>query len=273
MDKFLYRTKPGGARGASNSNIGEKRQAFRFNPFAPPIGAKTDKDRRREVAQSKARADKLLAPVRAAAVGTNKAVTHVSLNAPGPSSAPLQKPLRNHILHTLTSEKNPITHSSAYERCEPTSSVATGHQRAEGRRSQDYFKSRNSKLRDQAKERGQENQVFASCVVYINGYMKGTTDLEVKRVVGLGGGRLRYVAGGDTTHVITSMPLSGSKTHKHLNTNGRKVHIVTPDWIMDSVRLEKRQPEWKYNIVENKVQGSLGFGNAKENLAVDLTEE
>jgi hypothetical protein len=81
------------------------------------------------------------------------------------------------------------------------------------------------------------------------------------------------MAGGDTTHVITSMPLSGSKTHKHLYTNGRKVHVVTPDWITDSVRLGKRQPEWKYNIVENKVQASLGFGSAKENVAIDLTNE
>ncbi|KZP00016.1 hypothetical protein CALVIDRAFT_552878 [Calocera viscosa TUFC12733] len=273
MDKYLFRTKPGGARGAFNSNVGEKRQALRFNPFAPPIGAKTDKERRREAAQGKARADKLLAPVRTAAVLPSNSSASVSLNAPGPSSAPLQKPLRNHILNSLTSEKNPITHSSAYERSEPTSSVATGHQRAEGRRSQMYFKSRNTKLRDQAKERGQENDVFRGCVVYVNGYMKGTTDLEVKRIVGLGGGRARYVAGGDTTHIVTSMPLSGSKTEKHLNSNGRKVHIVTPEWILDSVRLSKRQPEWKYNIVESKVQGSLRLGSAKENVAIDLAEE
>ncbi|KZT53289.1 hypothetical protein CALCODRAFT_440282 [Calocera cornea HHB12733] len=216
---------------------------------------------------------RLLAPVRAAAANPSSASTTVSLDLPGTLSAPLQKPLRDHILNSLTSEKNPITHSSAYQRCEPTSSVATGHQRAEGRRSQLYFKSRNSKLRDQAQERGKENDVFKGCVVYVNGFMKGTTDLEVKRIVGIGGGRCRYVAGGDTTHIITSMPLSASKTQKHLDSNGRKVHIVTPEWIMDSVRLEKRQPEWKYNIVESKVQGSLRLGSAKENMAIDLTEE
>ncbi|EJU06428.1 hypothetical protein DACRYDRAFT_19592 [Dacryopinax primogenitus] len=271
MDKYLYRTKPGGARGAFNSNIGEKRQALRFNPFAPPIGAKTDKERRREAAQGKARADKLLAPVRATVESRSKPDKHAIIDV-GPPPGPLQKALRNQILNSLSSESNPITHSTAYERCEPTSSAATGHQRSDGRRSQLYFKSRNIKLREQAKERGHENEVFHGCVVYINGYMNGTTDLEVKRIVGLGGGRVRYMAGGGTTHIITSMPLSASKTHTHLNTNERKVHVVTPEWILDSVKMKKRQPEWKYKIVESKVQGSLGFG-VKDNTVIDLTEE
>ena len=55
----------------------------------------------------------------------------------------------------------------------------------------------------------------------------------------------------DCTHILTSQQLSGSKTHRILTTKMRtKVHVVKPEWVLDSVRAGKRKLEQEYSIIK-----------------------
>lgn len=74
------------------------------------------------------------------------------------------------------------------------SSAATGHQRSERRVNQkNYWESRNEKLAQQRPEKpsGSEANVLRNVRVYINGYLDGTTDIEMKRIVTLAGGQIQ----------------------------------------------------------------------------------
>ena len=114
--------------------------------------------------------------------------------------------------------------------------------------------------------------------VYINGYLCDTTDIEMKRTVTLAGGQVLFVLISPTypsviqphlhlipsqtpsnaTHILTSQGLNGSKTHKHLTKNSRnKVHIVKPEWVVDSINVGKRLPERHYTVVINHTMNSI----------------
>jgi hypothetical protein len=71
-------------------------------------------------------------------------------------------------------------------------SLATGHQKPEGsshRRA--YAKERNAKLKDQRDET--ITSVLSNTRIYINGYLRGTTDIEMKRVITEAGGQILFV--------------------------------------------------------------------------------
>lgn len=121
--------------------------------------------------------------------------------------------LTKHLLQTLPDESNPITHSDIYHRTgqyaiqfchlgygrgpyfflDHVVSAATGHQRSDGRGqvNKDYMASRSTKLRNQLPERreGPEGRILQGIRAYINGYLEGTTDIEMKRIVTLAGGQ------------------------------------------------------------------------------------
>lgn len=63
-----------------------------------------------------------------------------------------------------------------------------GHERSERRgRRPEYLEERKIKLDKQTSERGQDSRVLDGTKVYINGYLNGTTDIEMKRILSLGG--------------------------------------------------------------------------------------
>lgn len=157
------------------------------------------------------------------------------------------KTLTKHLLQTLTDDSNPITHSDIGLRSDHVVSLATGHQKPEGsshRRA--YAKERNAKLKDQRDET--ITSVLSNTRIYINGYLRGTTDIEMKRVITEAGGQILQSAS-NATHIVSSQPLNGTKTQNLLKSSGRtKRYVVKPEWVMDSISAGRRLQEERYKL-------------------------
>ncbi|KAF8842685.1 hypothetical protein BDN67DRAFT_925686 [Paxillus ammoniavirescens] len=232
MDKYLAVRKPI----ASTSRVEEVKSKPPRPTFAPyPPRNKVDEDRRRLA--------RLSAPL--------------YVDGKKPSSSAITK----HLLKTLSDESNPITHSNIYERSDTVVSAATGHQRGEGRtpvgdNRDTYLEDRKRKLALQRKEEPTLS-VLSNVRIYIGGYLSGTTDIEMKRIVALAGGTILLVPSA-ATHILTSQQLSGSKTHKILTTKSKNsVHVVTPEWVTDSIKAGKRLQESRYAVIKPSTTRNL----------------
>ncbi|KAG9015882.1 hypothetical protein FRB90_004303 [Tulasnella sp. 427] len=173
------------------------------------------------------------------------------------------------LLKTLKNVANPITHSNAEQRYDYVSSCCTGHERRDGSHPGNYHAVRSRKLLDQEKAKGggsgtESSSVMKGVRAYF-GFCNDNTDIELRRIITLAGGSSTY-AQTSATHIITSQWLSGSKTDKLLTTRSRKtIHVVSPEWLTDSIAKGKRQSEWRYSQVQNGLQRSVadGFFKAK----------
>ena len=73
-------------------------------------------------------------------------------------------------------------------------SLATGHQVGDyPRDTRKYLEVRREKLQDQARAAPKQNSVLSGTRIYINGYLRGTTDIEMKRIVTGAGGQMLLV--------------------------------------------------------------------------------
>jgi hypothetical protein len=71
-------------------------------------------------------------------------------------------------------------------------SLTTGHQRPDGRANrQTYVKIRSQKLKDQRDE--VVLGILNNTRIYINGYLRDTTDIEMKRIITEAGGHVVFV--------------------------------------------------------------------------------
>ncbi|RPD67300.1 hypothetical protein L226DRAFT_519191 [Lentinus tigrinus ALCF2SS1-7] len=247
MDKFVTVKKPSSLRATEKEDNNKDRQKFRYNPY----GVNKSKERKFEDWKDNKRTEKILAPLLKPKDGQTKA-----------SSSALTK----HLLNTLGDESNPITNSDIYHRSDHISSAATGHQRSEGRGpGQPYIKARYRKLANQLPE--SSTQVLQGVRIYINGYLETTTDIEMKRIVTLAGGQVMHTASG-ATHILTSQQLNGSKTQKLLTAKSKHiVHVVRPEWVMDSIDAGRRLSEREYSVVKDtsamKITDMFGAGSSK----------
>jgi len=168
-----------------------------------------------------------------------------------------QRTLTRHLLNTLADESNPITHSDARYTVDRIVSLTTGHQRSDGRgQRQGYMRMRNEKLKDQREEMALG--ALNNTRIYINGYLRDTTDIEMKRIITEAGGRALQSAS-NATHILTSQHLSGNKTHRLLATSrGRKPYVVRPEWVTDSIAAGRQLKEDQYSVhVTKKDEGRL----------------
>lgn len=151
-------------------------------------------------------------------------------------------------------------------------STSTGHQVSDGRKSRLYFEDRKQKLNAHQTHHTEASlsdmpQIFRNVRVYIDGFLDYTTDIEMKRIVRQSGGHIVYATtpyaipaltlifqsstASGCTHILTSQQLSGSKTHRILTTKMRtKVHVVKPEWVLDSVKAGKRKLEQEYSVIK-----------------------
>ncbi|KIJ56717.1 hypothetical protein M422DRAFT_197835 [Sphaerobolus stellatus SS14] len=242
MDKFVTITKPSVlADKQVKGKAGGSGKSFKYNPYPIP----KSKERQVEAWRDQRRTEKILKPLQE--------------NKKQQSPAGSSKDIKKHLLNTLKDASNPITHSSAYSRAGHVDSCVTGHQRSDGGRPPaPVMKSRVKKLEEQRKEKGCDpNGVLAGVKIYVGGYLAGTTDIEIKRIVTLAGGKIMHTAGG-ATHILTSRGLSAGKTHKFLhNSNRNKVHVVNPAWVTDSIEIGKRKNERDYSVIANYTQRTL----------------
>jgi hypothetical protein len=72
-------------------------------------------------------------------------------------------------------------------------SFATGHQVSDGRKQQgrEYGEQRKEKLKVQ--QNSASSGVLGGTRIYIDGYLEGTTDIEMKRIIAEAGGQVLYV--------------------------------------------------------------------------------
>ncbi|EKM80167.1 hypothetical protein AGABI1DRAFT_73092 [Agaricus bisporus var. burnettii JB137-S8] len=157
--------------------------------------------------------------------------------------------LNQSLLNSLSDGNNPITHSDAKDRADRVVSISTGHQVSEDRPNRIlYLQDRKKKLDIQRQSDSSSNGVLRSVRAYISGYLNGTTDVEMRRIIVEAGGQTVMMIT-QCTHIVTSQWLSGSKTHRILTAKMKSSpYIVRPEWILDSVTTGKRQPERKYSI-------------------------
>jgi len=170
-------------------------------------------------------------------------------NEPMLSSSALNK----FLLSTLAHPSNPITHSDIRQRSDRVFSTSTGHQVSDGRRGQRICFEDRKKLKHAYQGEDSFNdapKIFRNVRVYINGFLDNTTDIEMKRIITQYGGQTVSTTSG-CTHILTSQQLSGSKTHKILTTKTRiKVHVVKPEWVIDSVKAGRRKLEQDYSVIK-----------------------
>jgi hypothetical protein len=73
-------------------------------------------------------------------------------------------------------------------------SLTTGHQKPEGRNQRrEYVRNRNRKFKDQREE--VVLGTLKNTRIYINGYLRDTTDIEMKRIITEAGGQALFVGG------------------------------------------------------------------------------
>ncbi|KAJ7765019.1 hypothetical protein DFH07DRAFT_811153 [Mycena maculata] len=169
-----------------------------------------------------------------------------------PSAAAVNK----FLLSTLSNSSNPITHSDSADNAIYVFSTATGHQVSEGRTNRRLcLEDRARKIKAQTTgeaTREQPPKVLANVRCYINGFLAGTTDLEMKRLVISAGGVILPTAS-SATHILTSQHLSGSKTDHILKSKSRSrvPFVVKPEWVKDSIAAGKRRSEREYLVIKN----------------------
>ncbi|KAF8205084.1 hypothetical protein BJ912DRAFT_840983, partial [Pholiota molesta] len=171
------------------------------------------------------------------------------------------------LLNTLSDTSNPITHSDIYERTDHIVSFSTGHQISNGRhRDVKHADAQNRGAKLKAQEENIKSHAATSnsetlngTRIYIDGFLENTTDIEMKRLILEAGGEIVRSAP-HCTHILTSRGLSASKTHKILTRKTRtNVHVVRPEWVLDSIAVGKKRPERSYAIVKraNTLEGFL----------------
>jgi hypothetical protein len=92
----------------------------------------------------------------------------------------------------------------------------------------------------------QVSNIFKGVVAYIDGFSRNCTDVELKRLIRIHGGKVFwYISKTRVTHVICSS-LCESKIQNYLGSKVNHYKIVTDKWIIDSIKAKKRLSEAPY---------------------------
>lgn len=94
--------------------------------------------------------------------------------------------------YVIVDDDGDISHSNLLDR---VVSTASGHQVAEERMDRQlYLEDRKRKLADQREKCSDPRGLILRYTrIYIDGYLEGETDIEIKRMITLGGGHVMFV--------------------------------------------------------------------------------
>nr|XP_018263701.1 uncharacterized protein I303_03573 [Kwoniella dejecticola CBS 10117]OBR85859.1 hypothetical protein I303_03573 [Kwoniella dejecticola CBS 10117] len=169
------------------------------------------------------------------------------------------------MLSTRGKDLNPITNSDLYSRTDHFVSCSTGHQQSnrgggsEG--SMTYWQVRSAQVNDQA--RAKQTDILKGCLIYLNGSSgPKISNLQMQHLITTNGGRIAPLQSSSCTHIIANGGLSGSKTQKHIDGQGkrgasRRAKVVKVEWLLDSVKKGQRLSEAGYGMVEDPSQPNL----------------
>ncbi|WWC69341.1 uncharacterized protein I206_103279 [Kwoniella pini CBS 10737] len=169
------------------------------------------------------------------------------------------------MLSTRGKDLNPITNSDLYSRTDHFVSCSTGHQQSnrgggsEG--SMTYWQVRSAQVNDQA--RTKQTDILKGCLIYLNGSSgPKLSNLQMQHLISSNGGRIAPLPSSSCTHVIANGGLSGSKTQKHIDGQGkrgasRRPKVVKVEWLLDSIQKGQRLSEAGYGMVDDPSQPNL----------------
>ncbi|CAI5712234.1 unnamed protein product [Hyaloperonospora brassicae] len=106
-----------------------------------------------------------------------------------------------------------------------------------------------------------KSDIFKGCRVVFNGRTGNVSSYNLAKLVQEHGGN---VASALTTTRVTHMVgsnLNGSKADKVLK-NSSKFKFVTPEWIVQSVKFQKRQPEFAFLVYKDSRTLCAAFSRA-----------
>lgn len=114
--------------------------------------------------------------------------------------------------------------------------------------------------------------LFGGVAIYFTGHTDKVGAYQLKQHVQKNGGKVNYAFSvTHTTHIVCTN-LCASKLKSFSSTTRplkKKIHVVHPDWIIESIKLGVLQPESKYEIVVTRDTASIldfmpsaGDGNA-----------
>ncbi|WWC89887.1 uncharacterized protein L201_004815 [Kwoniella dendrophila CBS 6074] len=169
------------------------------------------------------------------------------------------------MLNTRGKDLNPITNSDLYSRTDHFVSCSTGHQQSNrgggSSGAQTYWQIRSGQINDQA--RTKQTDIFKGCVIYLNGTSgPKVSNLQLQHLISSNGGRIAPLQSSSCTHIIANYGLSGTKTQKHIDGQGkrgasRRAKVVKIEWILDSVEKGQKLSEAGYGMIEDPSQPNL----------------
>ncbi len=97
---------------------------------------------------------------------------------------------------------------------------------------------------------------FVDCEIYLAGFSARDSD-DLKRLIDAGDG-IRAQDSGPATHAVIGPDFSGAKLkglimrRREENNNNNNMALVNVDWLLDSIRLGKRQPTNGYLLASGE---------------------
>lgn len=134
----------------------------------------------------------------------------------------------------------------------------------------DYFRKKLTKLENQFQEYVPvQSDLFKDCIIYITGYTKPSAP-ELRRLINAHGGKIcHYLAGKSyATHIVASS-LTARKRQEYA-----KYKVVKPEWIVESIRSNKRLPWHDFRTIKTEYNHSIStFADQNANAANNAATE
>lgn len=120
------------------------------------------------------------------------------------------------------------------------------------------FKSSESSADEKNKTGG---GVLTGVTVWVDGYTRPGRE-ELRCIIGENGGFFEVYPTGRVTHIVAESLAAATRLRLKKNENGRrKVRVVTPKWVVESVEKGRRLPEAEFSVKGMTDPGQKSIGS------------